>query len=513
MARSAVAISLPRWPAPLAAALVASAILGPLVALLWLVPSVGGMGPADWAAVRFTVLQAAASATISILLAVPVARALARREFIGKAAVLTLLGAPFVLPVIVAVLGLLAVFGRSGLVNQSLAMLGLPTVDIYGAQGVVLAHVFLNLPLATRVLVQGWAAVPAEHLRLAASLNGSVFRLIELPMLRRLVPGLWLVIALLCLSSFAVALILGGGPKATTIELAIYQAIRFQFDIGHAAVLAIVQLAISAGLALAVTKLATGVIVDGARGRTIGNWQRDSLAKQIVDMIWIGAAVLFVAGPILLILLRGGVMMGALPDAFVGAMIRSLCVAAAATTIALALGLALCIEGGRWAALAGVLPLMLSGLVLGTGMFVIANRFVDPALIGLPVTALANGLAALPFVLRSIGPQIDKDRVQFGRLSASLGVQGWQAVRIVLLPRLRRPLCFAAGLTAAMSMGDLGVIALFSGHDQATLPLLMLQLMGSYQNDAAAAVAAVLVLASLLIIWVLDWGGRGHAAP
>ena len=64
-----------------------------------------------------------------------------------------------------------------------------------------------------------------------------------------------------------------------------------------------------------------------------------------------------------------------------------------------------------------------------------------------------------------------------------------------------------------MSMGDLGLIALFSGHDQATLPLLMLQLMGSYQNDAAAAVAAVLVLASLLIIWVLDWGGRSHAAP
>ena len=33
-------------------------------------------------------------------------------------------------------------------------------------------------------------------------------------------------IFVICLSSFAVALTLGGGPRATTLELAIYQAMR-----------------------------------------------------------------------------------------------------------------------------------------------------------------------------------------------------------------------------------------------------------------------------------------------
>ncbi len=54
------------------------------------------------------------------------ARALARRRFPGRGALIALMGAPFLLPVIVAVLGLLAVFGRSGWVNGALSALGLP---------------------------------------------------------------------------------------------------------------------------------------------------------------------------------------------------------------------------------------------------------------------------------------------------------------------------------------------------------------------------------------------------
>ena len=91
----------------------------------------------------------------------PVARALARRSFPGRAALITLMGAPFLLPVIVAVLGLLAVFGRAGWLNDALAGIGLGRIDIYGLQGVVLAHVFLNLPLAVRLILQAWQAIPA----------------------------------------------------------------------------------------------------------------------------------------------------------------------------------------------------------------------------------------------------------------------------------------------------------------------------------------------------------------
>ncbi len=176
-----------------------------------------GSAPSDWAAIRFTLAQATLSALFSVALAIPLARALARRRFPGRGVLITLLGAPFILPVIVAVLGLLAVFGRNGLLSTALGWAGLDPIHIYGLHGVVLAHVFFNMPLATRLILQGWAAIPAERFRLAASLNFAprdTARLLERPMLRQVLPGAFVVIFLICTTSFAVALTLGGGPRS-----------------------------------------------------------------------------------------------------------------------------------------------------------------------------------------------------------------------------------------------------------------------------------------------------------
>ena len=70
-------------------------------------------------------------------------------------------------------------------------------------------------------------------------------------MLRELAPGAFLLVFLICLTSFAVALALGGGPRATTVELAIYQAFRFDFDMGRAAALALLQFALCLGAGVA----------------------------------------------------------------------------------------------------------------------------------------------------------------------------------------------------------------------------------------------------------------------
>jgi thiamine transport system permease protein len=172
------------------------------------------------------------------------------------------------------------------------------------------------------------------------------------------------------------------------------------------------------------------------------------------------------------------------------------------------MALALALRGGRMVAVIGVLPLAASSLVVGTGLFLIVFPFVRPADLALPITALVNAVLALPFALRALGPAagaVDRD---FGRLSDQLGLGGWARLRIVTLPRLRRPLGFSAGFSAALSMGDLGVVALFADAKDATLPLAMYQLMGSYRTDAAAGAGLVLVALSLLLFWLCDRGGR-----
>jgi len=70
---------------------------------------------------------------------------------------------------------------------------------------------------------------------------------------------------------------------------------------------------------------------------------------------------------------------------------------------------------------------------------------------------------------------------------------------------------FAAGLTAALSMGDLGVIALFGDAERATLPLKLYQLMGSYRMEQAAGCASLLLILSFGFFWIFDFLGRRNA--
>ena len=153
------------WTGAACAALVLFLTLGTLIAVAMRAEGASALRPNDWAAVRFTIWQAVVSAAISVVLAVPVARALARRQFWGRGALITILGAPFILPVIVAVLGLIAVFGRSGVLAS---VMGWP-ISVFGIHGVILAHVFFNLPLATRLILQGWLSRLARRRRLGRS--------------------------------------------------------------------------------------------------------------------------------------------------------------------------------------------------------------------------------------------------------------------------------------------------------------------------------------------------------
>ena len=474
-----------------------------------------GLGPAEWQAIRFTVVQAALSALISVLLAIPLARALARRKMPGRQLLITLLGAPFILPVIVAVLGLLAVFGRNGWVNAALETVGLPGVSIYGLHGVVLAHVFFNLPLATRLLLQGWQSIPAERFRLATQLGlppSMVFRTLEWPLLQRILPGAAALIFVICLTSFAVALTLGGGPRATTIELAIYQAFRFDFDLSKAALLSIIQLVLAGGAALIALWVIPQIPLTGGVDRPIQRWDAHSGLQRIGDAIAILLGSAFLLLPLASVTLSGAAGLSDVPASVWRAAGVSLWVAALSVVVLLALALplagwiALRARGGAEAI--GLIGLSASPLMIGTGWFILINPIVDPISLSLPVTAIVNALMALPFALRILVPGMRDALSSHGRLCLSLGVQGQAAWRWLILPRCLPQIGFAAGLTGALSIGDLGVIALFADPDRTTLPLQMYRLMGAYQTEAAAGAALILLAMALGIFWFCDRGAR-----
>ena len=499
-----------------AAALVVALSFGTLAAVALRAESFDGLTRYDWFAVQFTIVQAAISALVSVLLAVPIARALAPRAFPGRGVLITLLGAPFILPTIVAILGLTAVFGRTGFVSKILESAGLEPISIYGFHGVILAHVFFNLPLATRLLLHGWASIPAERFRLAAALeftSKDVFRQTELPMLREIVPGALAVIFLICTTSFAVALTFGGGPKATTVELAIYEAFRYDFDLGKASLLPLIQFVICGVAALVSLTLKLPQVGSAGIGRPVQRFDARDRISQVTDILWISLASFFLLAPLLSLFSRGFVGLFELPLSVWEAAVRSILTALSSAILAVILSLSLAISAQKWRGfeVIGMTSIAASPLVMGTGLYIVLFAITRPADWALGVTAIVNAVMSLPFMLRALAPAIDASERQFGRLSHSLSLTGIARFRLVTLPRIRAPLGFSAGLAAALSMGDLGVITLFARPDDATLPLQIYRLMGSYRMDQAMGAALLLLGLSLALFYFFDRWGRGDA--
>ncbi len=482
---------------------------------------------------RFTVVQATLSTVLSIGFAVPVARALARRtELPGRGLLLGLFGLPLVMPVIVAVFGLAAIYGQNGAFNDLLAWIGLPRQQIlYGLGGILIAHVFFNMPLATRLLLLAWHGIPGESWRLAAQLGMSswhIFRLVEWPRLREVLPGVAVLVFLLCFTSFAVVLTLGGGPRHTTLEVAIYQSLRLDFDIPRAVVLAILQVVLCGVLAVALLALGRTPEGGASLNRVIGRPDTSALGGKVLDGLLIAIAAVFVIAPLAAIVITG--LSGPLIDVLRSpslwlATARSLLVGLGGGLLALTFGTALLVttrdlKYRLWRPrlaerleLLGSLNLVVSPTVLGAGLFVLLLPFVDVLGWALVLVVIVNGIIFVPYVLRTMGPRFYRVAENHDRLCASLGIKGMNRLRLVEWPAVRRPAALGLAIASALSIGDLTAIALFGSRDTETLPLMLYRAMAAYRMDEAAVIALLLAIVCLVLFVLIERliGGRASA--
>lgn len=498
-----------------------------------------------WRVVRFTLWQAGLSAVLSVGLAIPVARAIAGRpHFPGRTMLLRLFALPLALPALVVVLGIVEVWGRQGWITVGVGLLlqqlgitvALP--DIYGLTGILLAHIFFNLPLAVRLMVFHLEGIPGETWRLVSQLgltSSTIFRVIEWPALRACLPGIFGLVLMLCIASFTVVLTLGGGPAATTIEVAIYQALRFDFDPGRAVILALIQLALTGGMIAVGLRLTLPVMAaqnnhHAATSRAICRPDRAAPWNRLGDGVVIAAAALYIVLPLLALALSAlsapfGRLLG---DAVVWKAIgTSLAIGAASAIFCLVLAWPLLTAtyrarrmGGRlWSGFStacdtgGSLILVMPPIVLGAGWFMLLRALDGGFGLAPAVVVVVNGLMALPYALRILGPAHANAAAAHDKLCASLGLAGWNRWRLADWPVLRPAFAMAFAFAMALSLGDLGVIALFGSQDLVTLPLLILQRMGSYRTMDAAGLAFLLVMLCLVLLataerWVAQAGKR-----
>ncbi len=486
---------------------------------------VGGIGHILW----ITAVQAGLSTLCSITLGLLIAWSLShRREFPGRRILIDLLAISMVLPTLVAVLGLVSVLGRNGWLNAAFDALWDGGIGgaIYGLGGIVIAHTYLNGPFAARTLLHQLEVIPGERFKVARSLGMTPwqrFRLVEWPALAPALPGLAGLIFLLCFTSFAVVLVLGGSPKFNTLEVAIYEAVKLDFDLVRAVGLALVQLAVCGALVL----LAAGARLEDQSATPLPRsdiWS-DPIRTVYLQAVLIAAFVLFFLGPLISVVADGlradfGAIAG--QASFRRALLTSLVIATASSllTLVLALNLAgakrflasplrapqtpLTWLLGWLISFCGAIYLALPALVMGLGFFLVARRVgADLSLVAPWVLLSANVLLALPFAMVILTPAMEKASRKYDRQAFALGVRGWSRWRIVEWPLLRSEIAFVGAISFCLSFGDLGVIALFGNRDFATLPWLLYQKMGSYRTDDAAGIALILLGLTVLVFFAL----------
>ncbi len=456
--------------------------------------------------VGWTLLQAALTCVLALLLGLPLAWVLARFDFAGRTLVLRLLMLPFVVPTLVAAMGVLALWGPRG----SLAVLlgwnlqDTPWLLLYG-------NLFFNLCLVLRAGVEALERVSAARVAAARSLGATPWRAfwrVEWPALR---PGLLAALCLVflyCFSGFGLALILGGQHYAT-VEVEIYTLVAHELRLAPAGALALGMLLLTGGVAVLYAalerRLATPGRSDGiARCRPQGGWQWAALVLALTLLLLVCAAPLLA---ILLQVLRAAGSVGeVLRDEEVHlALWNTLRFSLVAVLLATGLGLAHAVLARRSAVLraAAFLPFVVSPVTVAFGLLLLYPQWSA----SLPLLLAAYALMAYPFIANGLGAALDDQPAHLALAARSLGASPrrvfWRVTLPMALPALRRGMAFAA----ATAMGEFAVTLFLSRPEWTTLTTLIYQRLGrpgGGNRDSALVLAALLMLLALAVFALLD---------
>jgi len=207
---------------------------------------------------------ATTTTALAIIVAVgtPAAYLLATRRFRGRAALITLVELPLVVPPAVAGIGLLAAFGPAGLLGGAIEDAGIRLV--FETAGVVVALVFVASPFYLRQAQAAFEAVDPTWTAASRTLGAGEARTFARVAIPAAAPGLGTGAALAwgrALGEFGATLIFAGSLQGVTqtAPLAIVELFGADFDAALA--LSAVLVAVAAAL-LATVKLLRGPAAD-----------------------------------------------------------------------------------------------------------------------------------------------------------------------------------------------------------------------------------------------------------
>ena len=495
--------------------------------------------------IGFTIKQALLSTALSLLCGLLCALRLLsiekrKRQYLADALILC-----FVLPPLVVAFGVIELFGYNGFFNKiSLAITSTRVFEtIYGISGILLAHAFFNTPLVAYVFLQRLEDIGSMPFRLAREMRLSfplVLRHVVLPCLKPVLAGLSAVVFSLCLTSFTIILILGGSPRATTLSLAIFEAVRFDFDPQRAALLATIQILISFfALAISAPRRLVKVPLLTRSELTRSELTRPELARskqniQAGAVITLPKAIKVLATCLILLVLFvpsftlvSGIIKGAeilTQKIFYQAMLVTLLLGSLAALLCSAIALPLLWSVREGSLIekqkkylkflpeimlaVGAYPLLaVPPVVLALGVFLLMQGSMIGSMIYkvAPIVTLfvalvvINAMLALPIVLRFFAETFYALARDYSHLWQNLNISPLKRFVKIDLPAIQKNLKPAIACAFCISIADLSAIALFGRSELMTLPYLAYVLMGKYRWQEAGFCIAILILLYIFV--------------
>ena len=191
-----------------------------------------------------TGFTATAATALGVLGGTPLAWALARRRFPGRAALSALLDLPLLIPHPVAGIALLLLLGRESAVGGAALEVGLRIVGT--PLGIIAAMLFVSAPLFVSGAREAFAKVDARYEGVARTLGDSpwsAFRRVTLPLASRGLLASAVVMWARAVSEFGAIVILTYNPKvASVLSYDRFTSYGLQEALPVAAVLAVLAL-------------------------------------------------------------------------------------------------------------------------------------------------------------------------------------------------------------------------------------------------------------------------------
>jgi thiamine transport system permease protein len=455
----------------------------------------------------WSLIQAAVTCAAALLLGLPVAWVLARFEFPGRTLVERSLMLPFVVPTLVAALGVLALMGPSGLLVEMGGpdLQGTPWLLLYG-------NLFFNLCVVVRAATQALGQVSAARVGAARSLGCTPWRAfwrVEWPDIAPWMMSALCLVFLYCFAGFGLALVLGGQDYATA-EVEIYSLVAHELKLGQAGVLALWMLVLTAGVAVAYAAIEKHLAAP-QRADAIPRVRPDGSVQWVAVAAALVVLAFFCAAPLVAIAWRaafaGGAAWATLWDASTAqALWNTFRFSALALGLATALGLAHALAAQRSTLLRALtfLPFMVSPVMVAFGLLLLYPGWT--ASFWLLVSAYA--LLAYPFVAKSVSAALDSLPRGYWLAARSLGATPWRAFWRVTLPLLAPALRRGMAFAAATAVGEFAVTLFLSRPEWATLTTLIYERLGrpgAANMDAALVLACVLMGLAMLAFVLIEW--------